>query len=89
MKKSIFTSIALLALTIASAQSYPKQPDPKTYVVKDNYSKAATEATNTKVQQATTEENDTEIKDTPSANKAATSPNTGVAVNSRKETAEN
>ena len=56
MKKTIFTLSALLTITLATAQSYPKQPDPKVYNVvrHDSKSEKATETEEQKDAVATT-----------------------------------
>ena len=56
MKKIVFTLSALLTITLATAQSYHKQPDPKVYNVirHDSKSEKATEAEEEKEAVATT-----------------------------------
>lgn len=56
MKKTIFTLSALLTITLATAQSYPKQPDPKVYnVIRHSDKEEATEAEEQKEAVATTD----------------------------------
>lgn len=84
MKKSILTLATLLTLSIASAQSYPKQPDPRVYEVTDNTVKkeetpdrTAQQPENTPTTQAeTSQQNDEEN---------ASADNNKVAINRREE----
>lgn len=56
MKKTVFTLSALLTITLATAQSYPKQPDPKVYnVIRHDDKEEATEAEEQKEAVATTD----------------------------------
>lgn len=55
MKKTVFTLSTLLTITLATAQSYPKQPDPKVYnVIRHDDKEEATEAEEQKEAVATT-----------------------------------
>lgn len=56
MKKTVFTLSTLLTITLATAQSYPKQPDPKVYnVIRHDDKEEATEAEEQKEAVTTTD----------------------------------